>query len=112
MRREQTELPTAGLQSDQPSGIVRWTFPPAGEWQVEAEGEVTRLTLRLHRTTAPPVDPTAPESPREAAHFSAMAALHSLKSHLEDAGGGDPDLHSANVPGTILGHSATQDPEI
>ncbi|HWL84023.1 MAG TPA: SRPBCC family protein [Roseomonas sp.] len=112
LRREETDLPTSGLKSDPKAGIIRWSFNPAGEWRVRAVQGVTQLTLHLTRDTAPAADPTGPETPEDAARFSAEAALQSLKSHLEAAGGGDPDLHAADVPGRIYGHSATQEPEV
>ena len=112
LRREETDLPNSGLRGDPISGIIRWSFHPAGEWRVQAAGNVTQLTLHLTRDTAPAADPTEPETPRDAARFSAEAALQSLKSHLEQAGGGDPHLRAADVPGRIYGHSATQEPEV
>jgi hypothetical protein len=105
LRREETELPDTGLESDFGAGTVRWSFDPAGEWQVHGTDELTTLTLRLQRDTAPAADPTGPETPEDAARFSAEAALQSLKSHLERAGGGDPDLRTADVPSRVFGHS-------
>ena len=112
LRREETNLPESGLESDRAAGTVRWSFDPAGEWRVHGTEGVTRLTLHLQRDTAPAADPTGPETPEDAARFSAEAALQSLKSHLERAGGGDPDLRTADVPSRVFGHSATQDPDI
>ncbi|MDJ0390334.1 SRPBCC family protein [Roseomonas sp. E05] len=112
LRREETELPAGGLHSDPAAGTIRWSFKPAGEWRVQAVEGVTRLILHLARDTAPAADPTEPETPQEAARLSAEAALQSLKSHLERAGGGDPEFHAADVPGRIYGHSATQEPEV
>ena len=112
LRREETDLPDTGLESDRAAGTVRWSFDPAGEWLVHETEGVTRLTLQLQRDTAPAADPTGPETPEDAARFSAEAALQSLKSHLEGAGGGDPDLRTADVPSRAFGHSATQDPDI
>ncbi len=112
LRREETDLPDTGLESDRAAGIVRWSFEPAGEWRVHGAEGVATLTLRLRRDTAPAADPTGPETPEDAARFSAVAALQSLKSHLEGAGGGDPDLRTADVPSRVFGHSATQDPDI
>ncbi|HWX51570.1 MAG TPA: SRPBCC family protein [Roseomonas sp.] len=112
LRREETQLPTTGLKADAAAGIIRWSFPPAGEWRVQSVQGVTRLILHLARDTAQAADPTEPETPEDAARLSAEAALQSLKSHLERAGGGDPALHAADVPGRIYGHSATQEPEV
>ncbi|MCW8086104.1 SRPBCC family protein [Sabulicella glaciei] len=112
LRRDDTELPEGGLESDRSAGTVRWSFDPAGEWRVQEVDGVTRLILHLQRDTAPAADPTGPETPEDAARFSAEAALQSLKSHLERAGGGDPDLRTADVSSRAYGHSATQDPDI
>jgi uncharacterized protein YndB with AHSA1/START domain len=112
LRREETELPDTGLESDRAAGTVRWSFDPAGEWRVHETEGVTTLTLHLQRDIAPAADPTEPETPEDAARLSAQAALQSLKSHLERAGGGDPDLHVADVPSRAFGRSATQDPDI
>ncbi len=112
LRREETELPGDGLESDHAAGTVRWSFDPAGEWRVQEIEGVTRLTLHLERDTALAADPTGPETPEDAARFSAEAALQSLKSHLEGAGGGDPDLRTGDVSSRAYGRSATQDPDI
>ncbi|TDH63302.1 SRPBCC family protein [Dankookia rubra] len=112
LRREETNLPESGLESDSAAGTVCWSFDPDGEWKVQETEGVTRLTLQLQRDTAPAADPTGPETPEDAARFSAEAALQSLKSHIERAGGGDPDLRTADVPSRVFGHTATQDPDI
>ena len=107
LRREGTDLPSTGLEADRATGVVRWSFEPAGEWRVHGVEGVTTLTLHLRRDTAPAADPTGPETPEDAARFSAAAALQSLKSHLEGAGGGDPDLRTADVPSRVFGRGAT-----
>lgn len=112
LRREESVMPEQGLEADEAARTVRWSFDPAGSWHVAEVQGVTRLTLHLSRDTAPPADPTGPESPEDAARFSAEAALQSLKSHLEGVSGGDPDLHTPDTPSRAFGHSATQDPDI
>lgn len=112
LRRVESELPRSGLNADAARSTIAWEFEPAGEWHVQGVEDVTRLTLRLHRDVAPPADPTEHETLREAARFSALAALHSLKSHLEGVGGGDPDLPVHNARAGLFGHTATRDPEI
>ena len=109
LRREETDLPDSGLECDRAAGTLRWSFDPAGEWQVHGTEGVTTLTLRLQRDTAPAADPTGPETPEDAARFSAEAALQSLKSHLEGAGGGDPDLRTADAPSRAFGRGGPQD---
>ncbi len=106
LRREETDLPSTGVEADSAAGVVRWSFEPAGEWRVHETEGVTTLTLWLHRDTAPAADPTGPETPEDAARFSAEAALQSLKSHIEEAGGGDPDLRTADAPSRAFGRGA------
>jgi len=112
LRREESFQSEKKLDADEAAGTVRWSFEPEGAWHVADVGGVTRLTLWLSRDTAPAADPTAPESPRDAARFSAEAALQSLKSHLEGVSGGDPELRTPDAPSRAYGHSATQDPDI
>src|ERR671912_1655949 len=38
LRREETDLPDTGLESDRAAGAVRWSFDPAGEWRGGAGG--------------------------------------------------------------------------
>jgi hypothetical protein len=110
LRREETDLPADGLEADSSAGRIRWQFDPAGEWQVTAGGGGTVLTLTLQRDTAPMVDPTEAETPEDAARYAAEAALQSLKSHLERAGGGDPDLHMPDVSARVMGRGSPREP--
>ena len=71
---------------------------------------LTTLPLRLRRDTAPTADATGPETPEDAARFSAKAAPQSLKSRLEGAGGGDPDLRTVDAPRSGFGRGALRDP--
>lgn len=104
LRREESSLPETGLEADAATRSLRWSFDPTGRWRVTGEGEVATLHLTLDSDTAPANDPTEEETPRDAAAHGALAALHSLKSHLEHAGGGDPDLHMPDVPHRVFGH--------
>ncbi|MDB5416373.1 MAG: hypothetical protein JWR10_4708 [Rubritepida sp.] len=112
LRREESGLPHSGLHLEKAEGSVRWSFEPAGEWHVTASGDVTTLRLVLSAETAKPNDPTEEETPHEALLHGAEAALQSLKSHLERAGGGDPVLRTRDTDIRAFGHSATQDPDI
>ncbi|MFC3126491.1 SRPBCC family protein [Pseudoroseomonas globiformis] len=107
LRREEGNIPQGGLHRQ--DGKVSWDFEPRGEWHVTAAGQDTRLTLRLDKDVAIAADPTEPETPREAALHAAEAALQSLKSHLERAGGGDPDLRIPDAPSRAFGHDASED---
>ncbi|MDQ1077526.1 SRPBCC family protein [Pseudoroseomonas cervicalis] len=104
LRREEGPLPREGLQADRATGRIRWAFDPAGEWQAEEVSGVTRLTLRVQRDAMRPADPTEPETPAEAVRHGMEAALHSVKSHVEQAGGGDPDLPMPGTPNRAYGH--------
>lgn len=110
MHEEMSQEPK--LDADRDARTVRWTFAPAGEMRVEAAGEVTTLHLHITTDAAPPSDPTEPETPHDAAEHGVTAALRSLKSHLEGVGGGDPVLTTPDVPASLLGSTATRNPEI
>ncbi|MFC0409536.1 hypothetical protein [Roseomonas elaeocarpi] len=112
LRRDDADIPEDGLEADAQSRTVRWSFEPAGEWQVSGDKKTTTLRLTLHRDTAQPSDPTEDETPEEAAAHGAEAALQSVKSHLEGVDGGDPGDLSHDAPSRLYGHSATQDPDI
>ncbi|PHK92969.1 hypothetical protein CR162_21085 [Pseudoroseomonas rhizosphaerae] len=109
LRREETDRPEGDLALDRAAGTVRWEFSPSGEWRVEGEGKVARLTLRLDAETATPNDPTERQTPHDALASGMEAALQSLKSHLERAEGGDPVLHTAGAPQRAYGQSTGED---
>ncbi len=110
LRREESSLPAEGLQASPAEKRIRWQFDPEGEWHVAESGDATVLTLTTRRDTAQPADPTGPETPEDAARYAAEAALQSLKSHLEGAGGGDPDLHMPDAPSRVLGRGSPREP--
>lgn len=109
LRRDETALPKGGLQADAAAHRLHWSFEPAGEWHVEGQGKLTTLRLHLKPSTAQPNDPTESETPEEALAHGMEAALQSLKSHLERAGGGDPDLHMPDADRRAYGHKAVPD---
>ncbi|WP_305123267.1 SRPBCC family protein [Roseomonas sp. GC11] len=109
LRRMEGPLPEGGLVVEQAVGRIAWAFPPAGEWRVRGEGPLSVVTLALRQEHAPPSDPTEAETPREAAWHGLEAALHSLKSHLERARGGDPDLPMPAAPARAYGHALGRD---
>lgn len=100
------------LAVDRAAHTVRWRFAPAGEMRVEPAGQAATLHLRIDTDSAPPADPTEQETPASAAEHGVTAALRSLKSHLEAAGGGDPDGGEPNVPAALFGSTATSNPNI
>ncbi|MFZ6765310.1 MULTISPECIES: SRPBCC family protein [Acetobacterales] len=103
LRREEGPLPQDGLRADAATGRLQWSFPPAGSWHVTGSGPIATLHLRLEVETAPAADPTERESPRAAAEHGLEAALQSVKSHLEQADGGDPDLRMPPAPARVFG---------
>ncbi|WP_040614350.1 SRPBCC family protein [Teichococcus cervicalis] len=111
LRREEGPLPREGLRPDPQGGRIAWGFEPPGEWRAEESGGVTRLTLRVQRDAMRPADPTEPESPEEAVRHGMEAALHSVKSQVERAGGGDPDLPMPDAPGRAYGHGREAEPD-
>ena len=112
LRHDDADIPDGGLEADAAANTVRWSFRPAGSWRVSGEGAVATLHLHLDADTATPADPTEAETPAEAAEHGAEAALQSLKSHIERAGGGDPDMAGGDAPTPLYGSSATMDPRI
>lgn len=109
LRREESSLPDQGLTADTATHTVSWSFAPEGRWQVEGVDGLTRLHLSLHSETARPTDPTERETPHDALAHGMEAALQSLKSHIERAGGGDPDLRMPDISERAYGHNPTQD---
>lgn len=112
LRREEGPLPEGELKADRAAGTVRWPFEPAGEFRVTGSGRIATVHLTLEQEVARPNDPTEAETPHEAAEHGMEAALQSLKSHLERAGGGDPAEPTEDAPSRLYGHSATQEPGI
>ena len=112
LRRDDADIPEDGLEADERAGTIRWSFAPAGTWRVTGAGTVSTLHLHLDGDTAAPSDPTEEETPAEAAEHGAEAALQSLKSHVERAGGGDPAEAGNDAPSALYGSSATMDPHI
>ncbi|WP_159997280.1 SRPBCC family protein [Roseomonas sp. 18066] len=112
LRRDETSLPRAGLDGDAAAGRLRWSFDPAGEWQVEDHGKLTVLRLLITARSVRPNDPTERETPEQALAHGMEAALQSLKSHLEQAGGGDPELPMPDADQRVYGHKPApgQDP--
>ena len=111
LRRERDGvLPEDGLEMH--ANGIAWEFDPPGAMHVTGSGDVATLTLTLAGDTAAPSDPTERESPQDAAMNGITAALRSIKSHIEAAGGGDPVLSTEGVPAQLYGRTATNDPDI
>jgi enamine deaminase RidA (YjgF/YER057c/UK114 family) len=109
LRRDETALPQGGLEAEAGQNRLHWSFDPAGAWHVEPHGKLTVLRLVITASGARPNDPTESETPAEALAHGMEAALQSLKSHLERAGGGDPDLPMPDVDRRAYGHTPVPD---
>jgi hypothetical protein len=96
LRHEADVLPDPGLSADAGSRTVRWTTAPAGEMVVTGRGEVADLSLTFTEgghVDEPPAEEMSPnDDPTNAGN-----ALRSIKSHVEAADGGDPDMHTPGV---------------
>lgn len=112
LRRDDTALPHGGLQVDREAGRISWPFQPECTWRIAAMEDVTELVLALDRTRPLAPDSTGPETTAERIGHAALAALQSVKSHVEAVAGGDPTLPMSRVPSRLYGHSATQEPQI
>jgi len=105
LRHEAEVLPDPGLSAEGAAEgsaggaarTLRWTAAPAGRMEVSGEGEVAELTLTFESGAHAPEAPAEEESPDDDA-TNAGNALRSIKSHVEAAEGGDPDLH---LPGIV-----------
>ena len=109
LRRDETPMPREGLEGDAAQGRLHWSFEPAGEWHIEDHGKLTVLRLAITARGARPNDPTERETPAQALEHGMEAALQSIKSHLEGAGGGDPDLRMPDADHRVYGHKAVPD---
>jgi hypothetical protein len=96
LRHDADTLPDPGMSADEGTMTVRWTATPAGEMAVTGEGQVADLSLTFAEgghVDEPPVEEMSPnDDPTNAGN-----ALRSIKSHVEAAEGGDPDLHTAGI---------------
>ncbi|WP_376088072.1 hypothetical protein ACE7GA_15445 [Roseomonas sp. CCTCC AB2023176] len=96
LRHAAEEMPDVGLSADAGAMLVRWTAAPAGEMHVTGRGHASDLTLTFSDTghvVEPPVEEMSPDDPQT----NAGNALRSVKSHVENAEGGDPDMHTRGV---------------
>ncbi|MBP0447053.1 SRPBCC family protein [Roseomonas sp. SSH11] len=96
LRHEADVLPDPGLSAEQGSRTIRWSTAPAGEMVITGHGEVADLSLAFHEEEHEPEPPAEEMSPDDGP-TNAGNALRSIKSHVEDAEGGDPDMHTPGV---------------
>ncbi|WP_424137750.1 hypothetical protein [Roseomonas chloroacetimidivorans] len=96
LRHEADGLPDPGLSADPGARIIRWTASPAGEMAVIGKGDVADLSLTFAGSAEERDEPHGDESPNDPT-TNAASALRSIKSHVEAADGGDPDLHTLGV---------------
>ena len=96
LRHAAEGMPQVGLAADRGAMTVRWTAAPAGEMRVAGRGHVSDLFLTFadsgHVEEAP-AEETSPDDPAT----NAGNALRSIKSHVERAEGGDPDMHTPGI---------------
>ncbi|MBB5693248.1 hypothetical protein [Muricoccus pecuniae] len=89
-------LPDPGLKPDEDAMTIRWSTAPAGEMVVSGRGAVADLSLTFTEGDHEPEPPAEEMSPDDAP-TNAGNALRSIKSHVEAAEGGDPDLHTPGI---------------
>ena len=111
LRRDDAALPTDGLHAAPATGHISWHFAPPGAWHITPAGDVTTLALVLDPAPPPPPDPSDLETLPERLANAAEAALHSIKSHLEGVGGGDPTLPMPSISSRAYGHAVPRDEE-
>lgn len=96
LRHEADSMPEAGLTADPDAATVRWTAAPAGEMRVTGHGHASELSLTFTEEARPPEPPVEEDSPDDPP-TNAGNALRSIKSHVEAAEGGDPDMHTPGI---------------
>jgi len=96
LRHAAEELPDPGMTANSGAKLVRWSAAPAGEMAVTGHEEVSELSLTFKADGHAPEAPAEEESPDDDG-TNAGNALRSIKSHVEAAEGGDPDLHTPGV---------------
>ena len=100
LRHDADRVPDPGLSADEGARVVRWTAAPAGEMAVTDPATHDAGVADLSLTFAegghidePPVEEMSPnDDPTNAGN-----ALRSIKSHVENAEGGDPDMHTPGI---------------
>ncbi|HEY8612929.1 MAG TPA: hypothetical protein VIL69_16790 [Roseomonas sp.] len=96
LRHEADVLPDPGISTDGGSMTIHWTTAPAGEMIVTGRNDVADLSLTFAEGDHTPEPPAEEMSPDDAP-TNAGNALRSIKSHVEAADGGDPDMHTPGV---------------
>ena len=96
LRHAAEHMPDVGLSADHGAMTVRWTAAPAGEMRVAGRGHASDLYLAFSDTGHVEEAPAEEMSPDDPA-TNAGNALRSIKSHVENAEGGDPDMHTPGI---------------
>ncbi|WP_426958343.1 hypothetical protein [Muricoccus radiodurans] len=96
LRHEADALPEVGVTADAGAMTVRWSAAPAGEMHVTGQGHASELSLTFTEDGHPPEAPAEEQSPDDPP-TNAGNALRSIKSHVENAEGGDPDMHTPGI---------------
>jgi len=96
LRHEADGMPDPRMSADLARHRIHWSTEPAGEMVVTGRGEVSDLILTFRDGDHAPQPPREDESPDDGP-TNAASALRSIKSHVEAADGGDPDMHTPGV---------------
>ncbi|SHJ16340.1 hypothetical protein SAMN02745194_01901 [Roseomonas rosea] len=96
LRHDADVLPDPGMSVEAGANTIRWTMAPAGEMTVTGRGDVSDLSLTFAEEEHTPEPPAEEMSPDDGP-TNAGNALRSIKSHVEAAEGGDPDMHTPGV---------------
>ncbi|MFC0384957.1 hypothetical protein [Muricoccus vinaceus] len=100
LRHDADQVPDPGISADSKARTVRWTSAPAGEMAVTdpatRDAGVADLSLTFAEGGHVDEPPVEEESPNDDA-TNAGNALRSIKSHVEAAEGGDPDMHTPGI---------------
>ena len=97
LQHDADRVPDPGLSADAAARTLRWTAAPAGSMAVSGAGRAAALSLTFDEAAHAP-EPAAEEESPDDGPTNAGNALRSIKSHVEAAEGGDPDLH---LPGVV-----------
>lgn len=96
LRHDADGMPDPEMSVEAPARAIRWTTAPAGAITVTGRGEVSDLALTFAEEEHSPEPPVEEQSPDDGP-TNAGNALRSIKSHVENAEGGDPDMHTPGV---------------
>ena len=109
IRHDADVLPEVELTADPSAMTVSWTNAPAGEMRVSGHGDASEVTLTFADSGHVEEAPVEEESPDDPPTNGANA-LRSIKSHVENVGGGDATLHVEGVASRQQVDEASREP--